>query len=387
MKILQINKYDYRKGGSETHFFDLIDLLRSKGHEVSVFTARGNSGDMELPELISFDKFSLRNILKMLWNHDAVRKLDAVLASEKPDIAHLHNIYHHLSPAIIHLLKKRRIPIAMTLHDYKIICPNYKLFNQGKICEKCKGGKYYHCLFDKCVKGSRAKSLLAMIEAYLHRKMLKSYEKVDIFIAPSRFIKDKFVEFGVPAEKIEVIHNFVSLRPAKSVEKQENYILYFGRLSEEKGIDSLVEAMAYVNGDIRLKIVGNGETKKNLKSEDRIEVLGYMDGVELTKAVSGAIAVVIPSVWYENMPLSMLEAMAAGKAVIAADIGGIPEIIRDGENGFLFEAGNANELAEKINDAVSMNLSGIGKKAIDTVKSFDREAYHKEIEKLYHAIK
>jgi glycosyltransferase involved in cell wall biosynthesis len=271
--------------------------------------------------------------------------------------------------------------MVMTLHDYKVICPNYKLFTKGEICEKCKGGAYYQCFANKCIKDSHAKSFLGMLEAYLHRDVLQSYDLIDKFIAPSQFIKNKFIEFGINGTRIDVIENFTEMLPDSSAQATEDYLLFFGRLSKEKGVNVLLAAMQEID-DVKLKIAGDGPDKinyqlsiKNYKLGSRVEFVGEKSGEELSELVRKARAIVVPSVWYENMPMNILEAVATGKVVIASRIGGIPEIIKDGESGFLFRAGDALELVTKINDLAKYDLKTIAHQAWLDSRRFSQEIY------------
>jgi len=386
MKILQINKFFYLKGGSERHFFAVSDLLRQNGHEVVEFSMNDRRNrpskyaDFFIGE-INYSKSFLSNIFKFLYNFDANRKLAKLIKQEKPDVAHLHNIYHQLSPSIIHTLKKNKIPMVLTLHDYKVICPNYQLFNKGEICEKCKGGKYYNCFSGSCIKNSHEKSLLGALEAYLHRSILKSYDKIDKFIAPSNFIKNKFIEFGIDGGRIEVIENFTEMMPDSSAQEMEDYLLFFGRLSKEKGVNVLLDAMNEID-DVKLKIAGDGPDKanyelkiKNYKLGTRVEFVGEKSGEELSELVRKAKAIVVPSVWYENMPMNILEAVAMGKVVIASRVGGIQEIIEDKENGFLFRMSDADDLAIKIKELPKFDLGKIGHQAWLDSRRFASDVY------------
>ena len=402
-------------------------MLEKEGHEVAKFSM---AHPENLPDKyekyfvsnVDFNNFKFGSILKIigrvLWSWEAARKFEKLIFDFKPDIIHLHNIYHQISPSIIKVAKKHSLPVIMHLHDYKLICPNYKLFAKGEICYRCKGGKYYQCTINKCLKNSFLKSLLATIEMYLHHKVLKIYDKIDLFIAPSRFMKNICVEFGAPEEKIRVVHNFVlptspcylpgrtratnaghANDGAPSVMRrgrhanEGDYLLYFGRLSEEKGIDVLLEAMRKADVSIKLKIVGEGpeEEKLKVKSEklkagNRVEFVGPKYGEELQNLINGAKAIVIPSVWPENMPLSLLESMAIGKMVIASRIGGIPEIIKDGENGFLFKPGDADDLADKINRINRLAEKEIGKTAVharSSIENFNPQKHIGEITEIY----
>ncbi|PIR94894.1 hypothetical protein COT95_01690, partial [Candidatus Falkowbacteria bacterium CG10_big_fil_rev_8_21_14_0_10_37_6] len=272
-----------------------------------------------------------------------------------------------LSPSIINVLKKYNIPVVMTLHDYKVIAPNYTLFYKGEVSYRACGGRYYQCLLDKAIKNSYAKSFIAMFEAYLHNKILKTYNKVDCFIAPSEFMKSTCVRFGLPENKIKVVPHFVSpdfLVKSTNNDSHENYILYAGRLSEEKGVESLLRAMSLVKKDVILKIAGSGPQEKKLRElaqalniNNRVEFLGNQDSKSLIKLMRDAHGIVIPSVWLEVFGYVAIEALAQKTPVIAARIGALPEIIKDGINGFLFKSGDTIDLAKKINILFSKSLS------------------------------
>lgn len=390
MKILQINKFYYLRGGAERYFFDLLKLLENNGHQVVPFSMRDSRNEITafnkyFIDKVELDGFSLKNIIKFFYNYDAVRKLEKVIKEEKPDIAHLHNVAHQISPAIIRVLKKNNIPVIQTLHDYKIVCPNYRLFSNNEVCFKCKGGKFYNCATRKCMKNSRLKSILAAIESYLNKD---SYRQADLFIAPSEFMKKVCVEGGIPEEKIKMMHNFVSPSFTAMGKKPEpkDYFFFYGRLSGEKGIDVLLEAAKKEN--FNLKIAGVGPDYEKLKSdikesglENRVELVGPKYGEELKKLIGEAKAVIAPSIWPENMPLNILETMFLGRPVIASDIGGIPEIIKDGKTGLLFEPGNVDDLILKIKSLDSH--TEIGMNAAREIMKKDSKNYCEELVLIY----
>lgn len=400
MKILLINKFHYLRGGCERHVFDLAASLEKEGYRVIHFSMQDSRNFRSVEEKyfiekVEFDKFSFRSIGKIFYNRDAVHRLKRLIAEEKPDIAHLHNFAHHFSPAIISLLKKNNIPMVQTLHDYKMICPNYRLYNQKGICESCRGEKYYNCVRYKCLKNSYPKSILAMLEAYWSR-FLGTYEKIDLFIAPSRYMRDTCIRFGISGNRIRVMCNAVS----QSISNQSSssntnhlgsYILYFGRLSHEKGVDILVQAMSEIeNKNLCLKIAGVGPDQKEIRDliekhdlSNRVEMLGFKSGQDLADLISGARAIVMPSVWPENMPYSLLEAMENSKTVIVSDIGGMKELIESGKNGFYFKMGDPFDLAKKINELNDFDLNKIGANAKKTVAELTLSRYARDISKFY----
>jgi len=401
MKILEINKFHYLKGGSERYYFGLADELKRQGHEVIFFSMLDNRNKESkykkyFIKNIDLHKFSLINIIKFFYNYEAVRNLKKLIKDEKPDIAHLHNIAHQLSPAIINVLKKNNIPIVQTLHDYKLICPNAQLYNQGKICERCNRGEYYQCFLNKCMHNSRAKSFLGMLEAYLHNTILKTYDQIDLFLAPSQFMKDTCVRFGIEEKRIKTIYNFVPEDflegnfLSKEEKNEEDYLLYFGRLSEEKGVSLLLDALILSKEKIKLKIVGTGPNLKNLKKQiqkhnlvKKVELLGYKSGDELKKIILNSRAIVIPSLWPENMPFSLLEALSSGVPAIVSEVGGMPEIIKENINGFIFKRGDSSDLAKKINKLLKTDSEKLKKEAKKSVISLNLKEHTERILGLY----
>lgn len=387
-----VNKFNYLQGGAERYFFELSDILKSKGHEVIPFCMQDKRNKPSefsgyFVENIDYNRSlkskgfsSLKLAFKFMYSFEAKNKISALIKKHKPDIAHLHNIYHQLSPSILHALKKHRIPVVMTVHDLKLVCPSYHLYCKGKVCERCKPNKFYHALLTRCVKESLIASILSCMEMYFH-KMLKIYEKnVDIFIAPSKFYREKLIEFGFPGQKIVVLPYSIKLdeyRPEYST--SSDYYLYFGRLVEEKGLKTLIEAASRIK-DYRLYIAGNGAKLDYFKSlalkigAYNAEFLGKLDGDKLKEVVSGALFSVVPSQWYENNPLSIYESFALGRPVIASDIGGIPEFVDNKINGLLFDPNNSADLAKKINYLLSrpelrQSMGRAGRQKVETKAS------------------
>lgn len=401
MKILQVNKFHYPRGGADKYYLDLGEALESAGHKVAYFSMH-HPKNISSPykkyfvSRLSFNENGIKDKLKIpgriIYSLEAKKKFKKLLKDFKPDIIHIHNIYHQISPSILDVAKEFDIPVVMHLHDYKLICPNYQLFAHGKICEACKPNKYFKCLKSKCFKDSYFKSLLAALEMHIHHNILKIYKKnISVFIAPSAFMKKKLVEYAWDKDKIKVIINpFSSNLVATEKEikniKKEDYLLYFGRLSKEKGLETLIKAVTM--GQQKLKIVGIGPEKENLQRivqdlKTNVEFLGYKSGQELKDIILKAKAVIIPSIWYENMPLSLLEALNLGSIVIAARIGGIPEIVKDQKNGFLFKSGDINDLSRKIKDLEKFNLNTISLQAKESVNNFSPANNFHEVVEVY----
>jgi glycosyltransferase involved in cell wall biosynthesis len=295
----------------------------------------------------------LQEAQNIIYHHEARKKFSMMLDRVTPDIVHLHNFAHQISPSILPVLREYKIPAVMTMHDYKLVCPVYTLLSRGKLCERCRKGHYYHCVLRRCTKGSMAKSLVNTIEMYVHHHILHLYEIISYFISPSVFLADKVRSMGFRGKIMHIPNalDSAALRPADDEPKNE--FLYFGRLSWEKGLRTLVDAVID-SKEIFLKIIGDGPQRRELEQAvhesgcDRIRFLGFLYGEALREEIRQSIAVVLPSEWYENCPLSVLESFALGKPVIGARIGGIPELVREGSTGITFTAGNSTDLREKM---------------------------------------
>lgn len=359
MKILLVNKFHYLKGGSEKVYFDTKELLEKNDHQVVCFSMEHEKNEPCADDqyFVSNVDFATRDGLfkkarRFIYNKEAAEKLEILLEQEKPDLAHLHNISHQLTPSILKPLQKRGIPIVQTLHDYQVICPNYRLYTEGKVCERCKKHRYYHCIIHKCVQNSVAASCLAALELKLQWLFRFYKEKVDLFIVPSAFLKNKLAEWGVK-RPIEVVPNFVDTEKLQPAYMPGNYLICVSRLSEEKGVLTLLEAMQKLP-DVQLKLVGDGPQKDKVekfikqRKLGNVQYLGEKRGLELQYLIRGARFLILPSELYENYPMIALEAMALGKPILAANIGGIPEIVVENVTGWLFHSGSAKDLREKI---------------------------------------
>jgi len=400
MKVLFINKFFFPKGGAETSFFATARLLEEKGHRIAFFSM-AHPANQESPYSQYFvsrvdfenpDSFPEKMKIpgRILYSFEAKRKLSRLLKQDKPDVAHLHNIHHQISPSILHTLRKWNIPTVMTLHDYKMVCPVYTLFRQGKICEQCRKGKYYHCFLHRCSKDSYPKSLLNTMEMYLHHRLLHLYRLVDVLISPSRFLKEKIREMGMGG-KVAYLPHFINVQDfLPSYRWSENSIVYFGRLSAEKGLFTLLKAVKGLG--VICKIVGDGPLRSALENKARheglanVSFLGYRSQEQLKPEIQKSLLVVLPSEWYENNSRSLMESYALGKPVIGSRIGGIPEFIEDDKTGLLFEPGNPKDLREKIVHLTSRfekikKMGENGRKAAE--ENFNPESYYHQLMILY----
>ncbi|RDU24786.1 glycosyltransferase family 4 protein [Anaerosacchariphilus polymeriproducens] len=404
MKVLNINKFFYIKGGAETYYFELNHMLEKHGHQVMHFSMKHeNNVSSAYNEYFinNIDYYKqtrffqkVKNAGKIVYSIEAAKKLEQLIKKEKPDIAHLQNFHHQLSGSILRVLKKYGIPVVYTAHDLKLICGNYKMLAHNEICEACKGGKHIQCYKRKCVKDSRAGSLVNTIEMYL-ADWMKMNECIDKIITPSRFYLDKMVEFGIAKEKVEYIPNFINASKFEPKFMPGEYFVYFGRLAEEKGLYTLLEAMEKVEKTM-LYIIGTGPIEENVTKmlqnkglNSKVKMLGYKSGKELTSILENSISNILPSEWYENGPYSVLEMMCMGKPTIAANIGGLPDMVVNEKTGLLFEFKNADDLAYKIQRLSDDKEEAIrmGKNARALVeKVHSEEAYYTKLIQVYEQV-
>ncbi|WP_319548765.1 glycosyltransferase family 4 protein [Desulfogranum marinum] len=356
MKILLVNKFFHLNGGSETVFFQEREFLLAKGHHVIDFSMQDERNiaspysDFFIKKIDFQHSVSLKDkigqAISFIHCSEAVSKLEQLIIQEKPDIAHLHNIYHQLTPSIIPLLKKYGMKVVVTLHDYKLICPSYIALKDGEICDACQGKSFWKPFILNC-QNSHLQGLLLSIEAYWH-KWKRSYDGVDRFLSPSSFLADLTAK-RIATDKIQVLRNGIDTGKYQATFSDQGYALYFGRLSKEKGIETLLQAHKNVAAELPLKIVGTGPLEDKLRIDyPTVEYLGYQSGQTLHDIITNAAFVVVPSEWYENCSMVVLESMAFGKPVIGSRIGGIPEQVEDEKTGLLFEMGNVQELTRKM---------------------------------------
>jgi glycosyltransferase involved in cell wall biosynthesis len=365
MRILYCNKYNFAFSGTEVYLFDLMELMRTKGHTVAMFSMADSRGaptkyDQHFLPLVDFKNNSHGMIggaklaAHAIYSRDARVRLRNMIAEFQPDVAHVRNIYHHLSPSILWELKAQNIPVIYHVNDFKLLCPSYNMVSHGHACERCHNAKFWHLLTEGCYAGSPGSKLVLAGEAYFHT-WLQTYRKcVDRFLAPSRFVKDKLVENGWEAAKIDVLSHFQRLAAAPPEHAAADApVLYFGRLSPEKGLTDLLQAMQGLP-NVQLRIAGEGPQRSELeKMVDslglaNVEFTGQLAGGELNEAIAGARFTVLPSRAYETFGKSILESFAFGRAVIASDLGSRRELIHENQTGLLFPPGNVDQLAKGI---------------------------------------
>jgi glycosyltransferase involved in cell wall biosynthesis len=366
-----------------------------------------------------WNRGTLGDALSLLWNREAARHLDALLGAVRPAIAHLHNIYHHLSPSVLPVLARHGVPVVMTLHDLRLLCPAIHMFRQGEVCERCRGGRFWQAVAGRCVKDSRAASLAAIETAHQHLRRL--YQRhVELMLCPSRFYLEKYAEWGYPRDKLMHLPNFVDTEfwrplPALSPQSAAAY-LYFGRLSREKGLTTLLQAQSLweklgaggaAAGDaaaggaatrgapsggappMTLLIAGSGPAEDQLRRQaselglQRCEFLGSLDTSALRDVLGRVRFTVIPSQWYENAPMAILESLAAGRPVLGTRIGGITELIDDGQDGVLVAPGDPRALCEGLQKAASLPPEAGARARSKVVKTASRRVHMERLAQIF----
>ncbi|MEP7162260.1 MAG: glycosyltransferase [Candidatus Moraniibacteriota bacterium] len=399
MRILLIHKFHYRLGGAERIYFDTARLLEAAGHEVAFFS-------MEHPENqeTQWSRFfverveygsemslgeKIRTASRIIWNFEVQKKLQKLIDEFRPDAAHCFNVFHQLSPSVLWTLRKNHIPTVLTLCDFKVVSPNYFLYHFEKR-EIWNSGSGWRCIAERCVKNSHAKSLVCAVEKWSH-DLLGSYRLVNVFLAPSQFLIDKYHELGFDRD-IDIVHHpvvkkdeTVPLAPIPFSERANEY-LYFGRFSVEKGVDTIIRAFEKLPPESRLLLVGYGPEEESLRAlvkelglERRVQFLGAVYGEELATIMRRVRAIILSSVWYENQPFVMMDSLAAGTLLVASRIGGIPDILKNGKNGLLYEPGNADDLARVIQSIPEHDYMKMIAAARETASEYTDEHYLKDI--------
>ncbi|MCK9378861.1 MAG: glycosyltransferase [Candidatus Moranbacteria bacterium] len=400
MKILEINKFYFPKGGADKHFLDVVSLLESAGHEVAVFSMKHPKNKKSKWEkyFVSLVGYTadyswaqrIKGIFRMFYSFEAKRKINKLLDDFRPDVAHIHNVYHQLSPMILFEIKKRGIPIVMTVHDYKLVSPNYDLYHNGKIYNRCRDGKYYQCFLDKCFKNSYAQSLGAMLEAYWHDFWGTYQKNIDLYICPSEFVKNILVDRGIDEGKIKIVFHFIF--PDSILDEdiesglQEKYAIYCGRISRNKGVENLISVFGEVSG-MKLYLAGEIEGNFVLSKSERIVHLGFLNQIMLKKYIREAIVVVSGSELPETFGLVALEAVSQEKPFIGFKAGAYGEIIQNGKNGFIVNS--QKEMIDILNKIVSGEIvfdkEKIGREALE---KYSKDKYVSQFENiLYNLVK
>ncbi len=400
MKILFCNKYNYAFSGTEVYLFETMRLLRSKGHEVALFSMADPRGDptpfdrhfmphtdFKLPAGF-FRKLKLAG--QAIYSFEARRRIRDMIAEFRPDVAHVRNIYHHLSPSILWELKACKVPILYHVNDFKVLCPSYNMVARGEACEACKGGKFWHAFQENCYPERGAQMILAA-EAYFHQ-WLGTYRKcVDCFLAPSQFVRDKFVEHGWNPARFAVLPHFQPTQIISERISGNAPVLYFGRLSAEKGVDDLLDAWQLLP-DLQLIVAGEGPERVRLQQKAaqaglfNVVFAGHIRGAALSRVIASSRFTVLPSHAYETLGKTILESYAHGRAVVATDLGSRRELVQPGKTGLLYETGDVGQLASAIRLLCSQPelADTMGRNGRDVVQqNYSPQAHYEALIDLY----
>lgn len=362
MKVLIVNKFLHPNGGSETYIFKLGSELIRQGHEVQYFGMEhegrivGNHAEVYTGNM-DFHTGKLQKLFypfKIIYSGEAARKIRIVLDDFEPDVVHLNNFNFQITPSVIYAVKKyekarkRRVRLIYTAHDPQLVCPNHLMQNPFTLacCDACLKQGVSQCAKRKCIHGSRVKSILGSIEAALYKK-LKTYRALDAIVCPSEFLKSRLDTDPILRQKTIMLRNFGDKEIRAGEYLKENYVLYFGRYSQEKGIKTLLKVCCELS-DIPFHFAGNGPLEEEIRKVPNIKLCGFLEGDALIREIAQARFVVFPSEWYENCPFTVMEAQMCHTPVLGSNLGGTPELIEEGVTGELFESGNADMLARKV---------------------------------------
>lgn len=396
MKILLVNKFYYRRAGAEAYLLDLEALLTAAGHEVAIFSTthpetlpskwRGYFIDAPSFNTRAGIVADARTVAHMIWSRSAAKAFRRLLNDFKPDIIHLHNIYHHLSPSLLPVARRAGVPVVQTIHDYKWVCPNYTLWTNHEQCERCHVYRYWNAVRYRCVQGSRSASFAAALEMSIHRA-LQVYERdVARFITPSAFVRDVLIRWGKDETRITHLPNAVDLsRLPPSATEAGSGVVFVGRMEEWKGVRMVLDA-AESAPDIAFRFVGGGPLEATLRQRAaelglaNVTFLGVQPREIVYEEMRRARMVVVPSLGADPFPTTALEAGALAKPVIGSRAGGIPEIVRDGETGILVPPGDVAALLDAIRrlaDDAPLAV-GYGAAAEQHVRALVNPATHRE---------
>lgn len=404
MRILQVNKYFRIRGGADRIYFQTQEVLSQHGHEVIPFASHGDDGDQESAYSLFFvDDLEAKGRSRLgdealiaargIYNVQARARLETLIRETRPQVAHVHNIHYQISPSIFHTLERHHIPVVMTLHDYRVVCPNGYLYTQGAVCERCKAGRFYNALLYRCLRGSWRASLLGGVAAYAHAA-LGIYRLVDRFITHSAFLRKKMIEFGFSTKRLVSLPIGLDVTSFLPRFGGDPYFVLFGYVTRQKGPHIAVEAIRRTKGG-HLVIVGDGPllalVKKQVEEGNvgRVSFTGFLSGARLWDLIRGSLAVIVPSIWYEVLGMVVLEAYAMGKPVLASRIGGMPEVVREGQTGLLVQPGDAEGLAQAMQSLLDnpLRVVEMGKAARQFVtENFSAERYYDGLISLYEEV-
>ena len=362
MRVLVVNSHHYRRGGDSAQFLDHVAALEGRGHDVAVFCMRHPDNlpsvwsEYWAPHVEYRGVLSVRDRVHAAWrgihSAEAARGMKRLLRDFRPDVVHFHSVQHHLTLAVVDACLSAHLPTVWTLHDYRAVCPASALLRNGELCERCAGGRYWHCVSGRCKSGELSRSAAGAAESYL-TQMRGALSKIDCYVAPSRFLGSKVLDMGLRARRMEIVPNPAPAAASALAGADRSGLLYVGRLSPEKGVDVLIRALAGCS-DVRLRVVGDGPEEQLLRELARqvkanVAFDGWASSAAVREHMAAAGLLCVPSVWYENCPGVVLEAMSAGLPVVGGvRSGAVPWVLDDGDAGVLVDVKQPSEIARGI---------------------------------------
>jgi glycosyltransferase involved in cell wall biosynthesis len=379
VRILLVHNFYAQPGGESGVFENLLRLLKRVGQDVDVYT-RHNS------EIVKFNGIQkLGAVLSGFFSLQTWREVKSLVRSNRPHVAIVQNVFPLISPSIYYALHSEGIPVIQLVYNYRFVCPDAQLFSLGEICERCVLGNHWHALVRKCYRNSRALSAWYASVLKFHRSARTFVRNIDAFLIPDQFLGTRLIAGGIPAAKLKKTVNPFFTDDYEPNYKNNNFILYVGRLVRQKGVFTLIRAMSRLPHSPPLYIVGDGESRKELQElindlelQQQVKLLGTRWGSEVQRLIADSRFVVIPSEWYDNLPLILCQAFAMAKPVVASAINGIPEYIDNGVNGLLFEPGNDQQLAQcidRLNNDNTLHCSMAISARRKAEEVFDYQAY------------
>ncbi|HYE95248.1 MAG TPA: glycosyltransferase family 4 protein [Rubricoccaceae bacterium] len=396
--VLNVGHHYRVIGGSDRYLVELGQLLERHGHRVIPFVA-AHPDNLPTPWARYFPpapnttRPAFGDAVQFLYSKPARAAMRRLLAEVEVDLAHLHVYYGKLTASILAPLREAGLPVVQTLHEYKLLCPVYTFISNGEICEACGGKEFWQALPRRCNQRSVARTTLSVAEAYFARR-LGDVDTVTHFIAPSDFLRRKMIEHDVAADRITTVHNFADTERIAPSPSRSGPVVYFGRLERVKGLFTLLEAAALAP-EVPLVLVGDGRARPALEAFaaarglGHVRFLGFQEGEALERVLRESVASVLPAEWYENCPLAVLEAMAYAKPVIGSRIGGIPELVEDGETGFLVAPRDAEALADRLRWIVAhpVQAAEMGRAGRERVeRDFSPEVHYARVRAVYDAV-
>lgn len=352
--VLLVHNYYQQSGGEDKVVAQEAALLRSKGVDVQIYSVHNDA----LKNQGAAGK--MKTALNATWSASEYKKIKQKLLDMKPDVVHVHNFFPLISPSVYYACNRMGVPVVQTLHNYRLLCPAATFLRDGNVCEKCLHGSLIHSVANGCYRESKVETLPVVSMIAMNQLLGTWNKKVDRYIALTEFSRNKFIEGGIPAERITVKPNFIAEGTHSVLQESVtgNYFLYVGRISAEKGVKYLLEAWEKMDdtGDIELLIVGDGPEKEEL--EDRyagsnIRFLGNQTGTKVLELMSKSMYLVVPSIWYEGFPMTIVEAYSVGTPVLCSRIGSLQEIVLEGVTGFQFAHGDTGNMANVMGQAMN----------------------------------